>query len=519
MKTPIDPLPELPGDATEYRVVGPPGCGKTTWLGRQVELAVEKNKRVIVLSLTKAAAIEISGHALPIPPKSVGTLHSLCYHALQKPEIAQDKKYIALWNKEHPDYAMSHAAGEAMQSIDGDNLEPVYKTRGDRLLAQYQIHRARMDTKNMPDMAVKFSRMWELWKQENRLLDFTDLIEICLRDVPTAPGNPDLIFIDEAQDLDRLEMTLIRKWGKKAGYLVLVGDPDQSIYDWRGADPEVFINPPVPPEQKRVLAQSYRVPAAVHAKAVRWINQVQNREPVQYFPREDEGAVRGLSATYTHPEPAITDVEKYLAQGKSVMFLTSCEYMLSSLIAVLRKHGIPFHNPHRRGSSWWNPLQKRRNQASTADRVLAYLNLSENGVWTAQEVMWWTEMVKEEGILTEHGRKLVQELAQGINEDEPGRVSRDDLTQILEPDALAAALKGDLSWLSKQMPDAARKADVVYLFPNISKAARAELNGSSSHQAAVYRPFYVGMTRAREVLILCSEARGQKYSVNFSIVR
>ena len=203
----------------------------------------------------------------------------------------------------------------------------------------------------------------------------------------------------------------------------------------------------MPPEQKRVLSQSYRVPAAVHAKAVRWINQVRNREPVQYFPREDEGEVRGLSATYTHPEPATADVEKYLAQGKSVMFLTSCEYMLSNLIAVLRKHGIPFHNPHRRQSSRWNPLQQRWNKTKMADRVLAYLNLSENGVWTAQEVMWWTDMVREEGILTEHGRKLVQELAQGINEDEPGRVIPADLTQILEPDALAAALKGDLSWL------------------------------------------------------------------------
>ena len=280
MMTPIDPLPELPVDATEYRVVGPPGCGKTTWLGRQVELAVEKNKRVIVLSLTKAAATEIGGRGLPIPPDSLGTLHSLCYRALQQPEIAQGKEYIALWNEEQPDYAMSHAAGDAMQSIDDDNLEPVYETRGDRLLAQYQIYRARMNTSNMPDMVVKFSKMWEPWKQENGLLDFPDLIQTCLRDVPAAPGSPDLIFVDEAQDLDRLEMTLIRKRGNKAGYLVSVGDPDQSIYDWRGAGPEVFINPPVPPEQKRVLAQSYRVPAAVHARVVRWINQVQNRETV-----------------------------------------------------------------------------------------------------------------------------------------------------------------------------------------------------------------------------------------------
>ena len=74
---------------SESRGVGPPGCGKSTWLGDQVQQAVESGMSVLISSLTKAAATEIGGRNLPISFDALGTLHSHCYHALGKPEIAE----------------------------------------------------------------------------------------------------------------------------------------------------------------------------------------------------------------------------------------------------------------------------------------------------------------------------------------------------------------------------------------------------------------------------------------------
>ena len=74
----------------EFRVVGPPGCGKTTWLGERVDDVVERGRRPLVTSLTKAAAAEIGARKLPISFDCLGTLHSHCYHALGQPEIAQE---------------------------------------------------------------------------------------------------------------------------------------------------------------------------------------------------------------------------------------------------------------------------------------------------------------------------------------------------------------------------------------------------------------------------------------------
>jgi superfamily I DNA/RNA helicase len=91
----------------EQRVIGPPGCGKTTWLSRQVQRAVGEGKDVLVASLTRAAAAEAAGRNLPIPPRNVGTLHSHCYQSLGRPTLAVDKKHVEDWNSRHPEWALT----------------------------------------------------------------------------------------------------------------------------------------------------------------------------------------------------------------------------------------------------------------------------------------------------------------------------------------------------------------------------------------------------------------------------
>lgn len=65
----------------EYRIFGPPGCGKTTYLCAQVNKAVEKHgpDALILASFTKTAAAELGGRNLPISHERVGTLLSLIH--------------------------------------------------------------------------------------------------------------------------------------------------------------------------------------------------------------------------------------------------------------------------------------------------------------------------------------------------------------------------------------------------------------------------------------------------------
>ena len=68
----------------------------------------------------------------------------------------------------------------------------------------------------------QFKEKWTQYKRALCLLDFTDLIET----LPTgmsipAPRPPAVIFADEAQDLNPMQLTLIRKWGERANYFIL----------------------------------------------------------------------------------------------------------------------------------------------------------------------------------------------------------------------------------------------------------------------------------------------------------
>ncbi|MFN3218218.1 MAG: ATP-dependent helicase [Acidimicrobiales bacterium] len=79
-------------------------------------------------------------------------------------------------------------------------------------------------------------------KQRRRLVDFDDLLELCIRD----SADPDRaaaqhwrvrhLFVDEFQDVNRLQFDLLRAWRGPGSSLCIVGDPNQAIYGWNGAD-------------------------------------------------------------------------------------------------------------------------------------------------------------------------------------------------------------------------------------------------------------------------------------------
>jgi DNA helicase-2/ATP-dependent DNA helicase PcrA len=125
----------------------------------------------------------------------------------------------------------------------------------------------------------EFARCWQQYKKTLARIDFTDMIAMALDAYPYAPGNPTIIFIDEAQDMTPLEWALVRKWGMHAERLIVGGDDDQCIYAFKGASASTFFEHEIPDSNKHILSQSYRVPQAVHTVADRWVQMLTKRQP------------------------------------------------------------------------------------------------------------------------------------------------------------------------------------------------------------------------------------------------
>jgi hypothetical protein len=304
-----------------------------------------------------------------------------------------------------------------------------------------------------------FEQKWVQYKRERELVDFCDLIDICLADIATAPGNPSVIFVDEAQDLNTLQLALIRKWEQRTSYSVLAFDDDQTMYSFIGAAPDAILNADIPGDHKTILRQSYRLPRAVHQFANGLIRQVSRRQEKIHFPRPATGAVHRLSGTYKSPEYSIlSSAMKHLERGKKIMFLASCSYMLAPIIQVLRKNSIPFHNPYRRANGLWNPM--KMGPHSISRRILALLVAHPRygegqRPWTHHDVVLWIECVRSSGVL----RAGAQEFLQPADGRQP--ITHDQLAHIFEPAVLAtlgAALQGDWRallnwWRSLVAPD------------------------------------------------------------------
>ena len=68
------------------------------------------------------------------------------------------------------------------------------------------------------------------------VMDFDDiLIKALEKDIETP-----YLLVDEVQDINEMQYRLIKKWSEKAKSIFVIGDPDQSIYGFRGADSRCF---------------------------------------------------------------------------------------------------------------------------------------------------------------------------------------------------------------------------------------------------------------------------------------
>jgi superfamily I DNA/RNA helicase len=563
------------GYSGTYLAWGPPGTGKTTSLAKQVQKIISQAQPgdrcpVLVCSLTKSAAAEVAGRDLPLPRSHVGTLHSMAYRAIGSPEIAET--HLDEWNEHKQQFRMSIGSGADVDEMGCD--QPPGQQPGDDLLGDMSLLRARMVPESYwPDRVQRFADSWTAWKNLNHYIDFTDMIEIALRDWKNSPpGQPRIIIADEVQDHSALELSLLRSWGKAAGALILTGDPWQSLYCWRGAHPELFLDPSIPEDHKRVLSQSYRIPRAVHARAMKWVRQLSDWTDIQYKPRDFDGRVMHCDSTWKTPEPAVDIAERLLTeanddgQPKTVMFQTACSYMLPPVMAVLRRRGIPFANPWRTKHGGWNPLRAGKG-VSMKQRLLNFLkhDASTFGIdsrrWTYEELNSWSSVIRasqtiqrgckaditsqaknnphmlttaaameqwfEDSAWADLRQRFESRDPELFDEDTPRctlralvgwwterllgnrRGSIDYLVSILDKQGHSALIDQPRCFVGTIHSFKGGEADACFLFPDVSPAGWAEWSIPGKKRDGVIRLFYVGMTRARQDLILCNQAAVQ----------
>jgi len=280
------------------KVFGPPGSGKTTFLLNVVEKELADNtlsSQIGYFSFTRKAAGEARDRAIKKFPSLNAetdfpwfrTLHSLAYHCLGAgaKDLMSAEDYSNFAKETGLEVSTSVQGDEYIVQADNAILNEINiaRIRGIDLRTHY--NRSSMDIEWFYFEFVE--RAYRKFKAAHMLMDFTDLLERLLEQQERLPAL-EVLIVDEAQDLSRLQWKLVMALAEKADRTFVAGDDDQAVYTWSGADVESFLSCE---GEVKILEQSYRVPAKVHFLANSIVKRIQKRQEKIWAPRQEQDVI------------------------------------------------------------------------------------------------------------------------------------------------------------------------------------------------------------------------------------
>ena len=239
-------------------VIAGPGTGKTKTLIARIADLIENQGadpgEITAVTFTNQAAGELRerlrehfGSKKIAGQFCIGTFHSICLTML-----AEKKKKPALID--------SCTAAEFAQAVIDDMGISV---NARKFLQAVSVKKNGQALRDIPETA--FTAYQERLAR-NQLLDFDDLLLAGLEIAKTPDRRFTHILVDEFQDMNAVQLRLVQAWHQSGKSLFAIGDPDQSIYGFRGADGECFqkLCKLYPTLQEIRLEKNYRsVPAVL----------------------------------------------------------------------------------------------------------------------------------------------------------------------------------------------------------------------------------------------------------------
>ena len=246
-------------DAAPLCILAGAGSGKTRVLTRRIAHRVLTGTadapHVLALTFTRKAAGELRSRlaALGVRDQVVaGTFHSVAYAQLRRRWADRGERPPALLDRKvrllAPLLGRHRAGSAAVQP--GDVAAEIEWAKARMIpAARYEAEAAEAGRKP-PLPAAAMAALYERYEAEKRkrgLVDFDDLLGLCARalDVDeefaaTQRWRFRHLFVDEFQDVNPVQFSLLTGWLGDRPDLCVVGDPNQAIYSWNGADPTLL---------------------------------------------------------------------------------------------------------------------------------------------------------------------------------------------------------------------------------------------------------------------------------------
>jgi DNA helicase-2/ATP-dependent DNA helicase PcrA len=180
-------------------------------------------------------------------------------------------------------------------------------------------------------------RAWRGYKGDNDLVGFADMLERVAQ--RSLVPNVEYLIIDEFQDITTLQYNVFEEWRPHMQKVLIAGDDDQVVYAWQGADPDLLLDTDV--DEDIVLPNSYRLPSEILNVVNAEIRHIDKRQEKDLHPRKEGGTVEAIQS------PSMLELVRNVRytvddDEGSVMCLFRARYQIFDFIDEFIDHGIPF---------------------------------------------------------------------------------------------------------------------------------------------------------------------------------
>ena len=342
-----------------------PGSGKTTTLiakiGYLIAVQGVAARRIKAVTFSRAAAAEMNGRFQALFPKleavEFSTIHSLAFRIVRDYFRQHQVAYQLIEGQAELNKGQilrdifKSLTKETMTEDQMDELTTYISFIKNKLIPREKWSEVDCSVKG----AAKILEAYEAFKTagETLLLDYDDMLLYAYKALDSEVDLLkryqqcyDYILTDESQDTSLVQHFILEKLVKAHGNLCVVADDDQSIYSWRGAEPDYLLHfrEVYPAARLLYMEQNYRSSRNIVIAANRFIQRNAQRYPKQMFTENPYGAPIDIRCLSDYKQQA-----KYLIEairqcdGKdsiAILYRNSSSAII--LVNELERSGLSF---------------------------------------------------------------------------------------------------------------------------------------------------------------------------------
>ncbi|NLV59642.1 MAG: UvrD-helicase domain-containing protein [Clostridiales bacterium] len=290
MNTPLNPqqAQAVMSTVPTLAVIAGPGTGKTKTLVERLAHLLEEERippsSITAVTFTNQAAEEMRlrletrlGGKARLRGLTIGTFHSICLQLLDPKPILDPSEALRLMERILTEHGSALAPATCLGMISTVKNGQSIRSAG---LSQvlYNAYQAELVQRNIRDLDDLLLDALTLDPHENKR--FTHLL------------------VDEFQDINPVQHRLIRHWSEHGQSLFVIGDPDQSIYGFRGANAKCFeeLKTTLPRLETITLRHNYRSTPAILQGALALIRHNPGEVRMLEPHRKDVAPIRLMTA-------------------------------------------------------------------------------------------------------------------------------------------------------------------------------------------------------------------------------